>query len=569
VNVAMQNFDEQELERTSAVNVILESSSDHRVVVAGPGTGKTFLFKEICKNTSGDILAITFINNLANDLKHELGELAECCTFHALCKKLIYSLPVPPIDKFMYFPKIEAIVDLDRAILKPSLGRAKDAFEDFLETDSRISFFLERAKYYRAVGHTDGVYQVAQFLLEKPHLIPVFNQILVDEYQDFNKLEVSMIDVLGKASPTLIVGDDDQALYDFKRASPTFLRSAALDGNTELFQLPYCSRCTEVIVDAVDHVITNAKSAGLLRDRLDKPFKCFLPGKADDNSRFPKIIYATCSVQQKKAPYMSRYIVSEIEGIVGSGYRPDYNSGVWDFIIAGPSHYLRGLADILQPNFPNTFRSDPEPTELMPEDGYLELLRDIDSDIGWRTILHFCKPEITEIAIQSSKSMKHPIRDYIPENVQEDVLHTISILSKLKSGDGIDTFEETRLLEVIGSNGMNTIRSIFEGGVPQSDVDTDKPGHRIRISSIIGCKGLTANFVFLVGLNDGVLPKNQGTPDDYEVCKFIVGLTRTRKKCYLISVRNLFGQWMQESPFIKWLDQSYLEEIYVDKKYFG
>jgi len=564
----MLNLNDQERERAEAVDVILGSSSRHKVIVAGPGTGKTFLFKKICENTSGDTLAITFINNLANDLKYDLDELAECCTFHALCKKLIYSLPVPPIDKFLYFPKIEAVINSDRGILEPSLDQAKDAFEEFLRDDARISFFLKRARYYKAVGHTDGVYQVTQFLTENPHLTPVFSQILVDEYQDFNKLEISMIEVLGRASPTLIVGDDDQALYDFKRASPSFLRSAARDGGSELFQLPYCSRCTEVIVNAVNDIIATAKSVGLLRDRLDKPFKCFLPGKIDDNARFPKIIYAKCSVQQKIAPYMSRYIVSEIEGIVGAGYRPDYNSGVWDFIIAGPGYYLRGLEDILKPNFPNTFQSGPEPSELMPEDGYLELLRDIDSDIGWRAVLNFCKPETFEDAIRSSKSMVHPVRGYIPENVQENVLNTIAILSKLKSGEGIDTFEETRLLEVIGSNGLDTIRSIFAGGIPKPDSDADKPGHRIRISTILGCKGLTANFVFLVGLNDGVLPKHQGAPDDYEVCKFIVGLTRARKKCYLISVRNLFGQWMEESPFIKWLDSSYLEEIYVDKKYF-
>lgn len=564
----MENSDNQEVERTKAIDAILGSSSRHKVIVAGPGTGKTFLFKEICKKKRGDILALTFINNLANDLKNDLGELAECCTFHALCKKLIYQLPVPLISKFAYFPKIDAVVDSDRSILEPDLGKAKDAFEDWLRDDPRITLFIQRAKYYKAVGHTDGVYQVTNFLSENPQMTPVYSQVLVDEFQDFNRLEVEMIQVLGKASPTLIVGDDDQALYDFKRASPSFLRAAARDGNNELFDLPYCSRCTKIIVDSVNHIIAHAKSAGMLNGRIDKPFKCFLPEKGNDSARYPKIIYAKCSVQQKKAPYMSRYIVSEIESIVAAGYKPEYSRGVWDFIIAGPNHYLRGLEDILTPSFPNTFRSGLEPTELLPQDGYLELLRKIDSDIGWRATLNFYRPDILQKVVQKSRLMKRPIRYYIPKAVQEDTLNTMLILTKLKKGESINAFEETRLLEVFAPNDIDTIRSIFCNHKPQPDSGAAKPEYRIRISSTLGCKGLTANYVFLVGLNDGVLPRNPGAPTDYEVCKFIVGLTRARKKCYLISVRNLLGKWQEESAFIRWLDKSFLEELYVDKKYF-
>ena len=45
-----------------------------------------------------------------------------------------------------------------------------------------------------------------------------YKLIIVDEYQDFNKLEVAMIDLLATKSHVMVVGDDDQAIYDFKNA---------------------------------------------------------------------------------------------------------------------------------------------------------------------------------------------------------------------------------------------------------------------------------------------------------------------------------------------------------------
>jgi superfamily I DNA/RNA helicase len=75
--------------------------------------------------------------------------------------------------------------------------------------------------------------------------IPKYSHIVVDEFQDFNKLEVDFINLLAKNSPILLAGDDDQALYQFKGSSNQFIRDRFNKTfvGYEPFNLPYCARC--------------------------------------------------------------------------------------------------------------------------------------------------------------------------------------------------------------------------------------------------------------------------------------------------------------------------------------
>jgi stage III sporulation protein SpoIIIAA len=66
-------------ELREAIDRILQSSGRKKLVVAGPGTGKTTLFRALLELGSGSQktrLVLTFINNLKNDLEKSLSELA-------------------------------------------------------------------------------------------------------------------------------------------------------------------------------------------------------------------------------------------------------------------------------------------------------------------------------------------------------------------------------------------------------------------------------------------------------------------------------------------------------------
>src|SRR5438132_13750316 len=87
----MANGVEQEL--SDAVARVLASQSHKKLVVAGPGAGKTSLFRMLLDRADGDSnrrLVLTFINNLKADLDRSLGDDAEVFTLHGFCQHLLH-----------------------------------------------------------------------------------------------------------------------------------------------------------------------------------------------------------------------------------------------------------------------------------------------------------------------------------------------------------------------------------------------------------------------------------------------------------------------------------------------
>ena len=318
-------------ERQKNVNSIVQSTDKYKIIIAGAGTGKTYIFKKILENKQGQgkCLALTFINNLANDMSKELDGLAESRTFHSFCKKLLHKLNFPGIDKnFIFYPSLTWLISSDYLLLKDNTTYSHNDVEKLfnrvfrlLEEDTEeklLDFFIERANYYNAIGFDDSVYRVLIELRKNKTLIPKYSQIVVDEFQDFNKLEVGFIKTLESKSPTLIVGDDDQAIYEFKHATPKYIREIAHSGNGQKykkFNLPYCSRCPKVIIDTVNHIISNAIGVGCLKNRVQKEYECYLPDKASDSKKYPKIKVVKTTVDRRNSPYISKYIEKIIKNM--------------------------------------------------------------------------------------------------------------------------------------------------------------------------------------------------------------------------------------------------------------
>ena len=76
-------YEVAEAERTEYVNKILASKADKKVVVAGPGTGKTFLFKKVL-NGKTKTLTLSFVNSLVDDLALELYGISCLLLIHFL-----------------------------------------------------------------------------------------------------------------------------------------------------------------------------------------------------------------------------------------------------------------------------------------------------------------------------------------------------------------------------------------------------------------------------------------------------------------------------------------------------
>ena len=571
----MIDIDNQKEDRKRCSELIINSPAKKKIIVAGAGTGKTFTFRELLKGKNGNALALTFINNLADDLKNDLEGLAESRTFHGYCIKLLYENPVGGVDaNFMVFPKLPKIIRLDEKLLFGRESNFDEAFQCLIEDNGHIDFYIGRANFYNAVGFNDSVYRILQYFKSGSSELPPYEQVAIDEFQDFNRLEVAFIEEMGKVNPILIVGDDDQAIYDRKNASPDFIREKAEDPDYERFELPYCSRCTLVIVDAVDDIITNAKANGNLTDRVEnKKYICYLPDKLQDSLNYPKIIHAKCSVQRKNAPYIPRYIEREIQKIPREEIDLANEKGYPCVLIIGPSHYLREIDKFLVKNYEVDYEGKKEKDDLHILDGYKILLEDRESNLGWRIILEFDKMEDIKDIIGMSYTDQVDIVEQLPERYKCKHEKVIDFLSHLKGN--IATIEEQNELEEIIGLDLNEIKTRLEikeeGGNDKSE-NTDSQENTqpsIKLTTYHRSKGLSGGFVFIVGLNDGTFPRTPDSPSDYEVCQFIVALTRARKKCYLISNKRFGGSgWLKHSTFIDWIDGSKLSIDEVNKGYF-
>jgi len=250
-----------EAERQRHVDAVLKSSARKKIVVAGPGTGKTYLFKQILEGKK-DTLTLTFVNSLVEDLSLELCGLSDVKTLHGYARGALTT----PTRNVKIFPKISHVINEDANILLSQKIDFDHIFHNRDDENENIKFYKQRKDYYGYYGYSDVIFALVKHFEKKPEKIPSYEQVLVDEFQDFNKLEVSLIDLLARKSPVLLAGDDDQALYAFKSASPEHIRQRYDTKTNEYasFTLPYCSRCTQVIVEAVNDIIDAARAKGYL-----------------------------------------------------------------------------------------------------------------------------------------------------------------------------------------------------------------------------------------------------------------------------------------------------------------
>ena len=568
------------LQREAYLDAVLTSAATRKLIVAGPGTGKTHSFKALLEKRPEPRLVITFINNLVEDLTKALGDLAEVRTFHAFCRNLLHNQgAVGVTPNVHYYPGLTPLQATDHTLLQRDSKTANDVeyvFHTLAEGDPLLDQALASGSYYNAVGHPDAVYRVLKYFQARPRLTPTFGQVLVDEYQDFNSLEVAFIDLLADKSPILIVGDDDQALYERKQASPYFIRELARSGQYERFELPFCSRCTDVVVDAVHVVVAKARGMGLLVGRVAKQFVCYLPDKRSDSERYPKITHAECTVENSKTRYMARYIESQIRSIAASDVQESNSKPYPTALVVGPGHFIGPIYEHLSSAFQDVILKKSQAPEFGPIDGYSMLIRDRRHRLGWRILCEYDDPgdlaHILTMAFQGGE-----LFDLLPLEYREKHLQAIELIEKLSGGDDLTEDEREWLEGVVGTSESAVRERIGSPSSPSTEAqqnaneapeppadDSDEPS--AVVTTLVGAKGLEAGHVFVVGVIGGHFPSDNAHPTDTEVCQFIVALTRARKRVFVVSARNYAGKWVDGGVFIDWLGPLVDKEV-VDKNF--
>lgn len=566
----------QKESRNKFTNKVLDSEHPKKVIIAGPGTGKTYALYRLSKEKRGNYLALTFINNLVDKIKIDLGDDVKSYTFHGYCKKLLHNIDCDGINNnFIYFPKLTLIIKSDAQIIynvKPNFDRS---FKCLYQKSKNIPFYLKRGNYYNAVSFDDSVYRVLMYFRNNLDKLPTYEQIFVDEFQDFNKLEVEFINIMALKSPILIVGDDDQALYTRRYSSSKYIREKFNDPSFEKFELPYSSRCTKVITSAINDVVSKARSLNNLKDRINKKFICYLPEKLNDSRIYPKIIHVKCSVQKKNVPYISRYIEKEIDLLKTEEIKSANKKGDYTILIIGPKHYLEMINTYLvNKNKYKVFYEERKrkSDKLSLLEGYKILLNEgILTNLGWRVIIEIDSLNNNEKIIKKTLNKNNNLYDLLSNEYKDKHIKVLELLRELIKGkvssQNIKFLEEQLGLEIENIKEKLELEPI-EKNHERKELLLEEDEIYIKLTTYEGSKGLSAGFVFIVGLNNGILPKDKYFPTDIEICKFIVALARTIKKCYLIS-NYRFGKKIEGSYsiFIDWIGKEKIEIENVNKEY--
>lgn len=543
-------------------------------MVAGPGTGKTYNFRRVLSDSGGG-LALTFIRALKRELERDLGDLAQVNTFHGYCKHLAHSLGgVEGLSvHFHYFPLLPELVAVDLAVIghgNPKPKEIDSLFHVMDESNAILMASLEIGNYYDAVGHTDIVYRVQKHFAENSEAIPKHQVIVVDEYQDFNLLDTKLIETLADTSPIVIAGDDDQALYSFRDATSEFIRELASRDDVALFNLPYCSRCTEVVVEAVNKMVLEAQKRGNLAGRVDREYLCYLPEKAEDSDQHPRLIHAACTVENNRNPYMRRYIAEQIAQIPVKDVHASREKGHATALVIGPLHWVEPIYKFLEKDYTDIRFQHSEEIKMTLLDGYRLLSHDVKSRLGWRILLHVDPCDGMEEILKLIHADGVELSHVVPGGYKNRHLPLATLVERLQDGEELDDVEIAKLSAALEMN-IDKIKEELADDARDEEwgedpVDSESPV--VTCTSFVGAKGLSAEHVFIVGLVNGVFPKKPEAITDNEVCKLIVGLSRTRKACHLVSCEMWAGPPSKKpSSFFKWLGDIAIEERRVNKDY--
>ncbi|SMC16392.1 DNA helicase-2 / ATP-dependent DNA helicase PcrA [Desulfacinum hydrothermale DSM 13146] len=288
----------------------VESLGRPVLVSAGAGSGKTrtltakiaYLVNHLGFDPQR-ILAITFTNKAAEEMKSRLRQITGRSpqdfpwvrTFHSACFQILkehceelgYRRPLTIHSEYQQkvtLKKVLAQLDLDAKYLGPlrsAISRAKN-LEDprgYLKHATQIPRRLEALELYNeilaqhnAVDFDDILALTRDLLMRNPTVREtcrdLFDYVLVDEFQDSNAVQCRIMDLLVRNGNLTVVGDDYQSIYQFRGADPShFIHFPKTYPNAHVVRLEENYRSTRPIVAAAEALISHNAH------RLEK--KCF------------------------------------------------------------------------------------------------------------------------------------------------------------------------------------------------------------------------------------------------------------------------------------------------------
>jgi ATP-dependent DNA helicase UvrD/PcrA len=284
---------DQALDPNSPAYGIASSQARFNRVVAGPGTGKSFALKRRVARLLEEgadpkrILPVTFTNVAAEDLQREMLQIGvpgceniRGSTLHALCMRILSRETVlqvvgrkpRPLNQFEIEPflyDLSTTFGNKRARKKrirayeAAWARLQHETPGYAQNPADAAFeaaLVNWLTFHEGMLIGEIIPYVYRYLKDNPAAPErnLYDFVLVDEYQDLNKAEQGVVDLLCDAANLCIVGDDDQSLYSFKFAHPAGIREFPTTHHpTTEHQIIECRRCPTRVVQMANSLIVN------------------------------------------------------------------------------------------------------------------------------------------------------------------------------------------------------------------------------------------------------------------------------------------------------------------------
>lgn len=601
------------------------------LVIAGAGSGKTKVLTTRIANLIENgvkpynILAITFTNKAAGEMRERVNNIinahdAFIGTFHSFGLKIIrensalFNLTsaftlIDTEDQTSIIKKIMKDINITDKMISPAFIKSKISFiKNNMLSDSEIANFLisENEKIavkiyyeYEKILKRNNTLDFDD-LLKKP--VELFNSnkevlekyqdkfkyILIDEYQDTNEVQYKLVKLLSKKYLNLfVVGDPSQSIYAFRGANYQNILNFEKDfKGCTVIKLPQNYRSTQTILDAANEVISHNKQ----RKDLDL---------FSDLGQGVKIKY----IRTFNDSMENKRVVDEIQKLYEEGYnRKDMA------IFYRTNAQSRSIEDALvKANIPYKvfgsfyFYKRKEIKDLL---AYLKLIANPSDDVSLERVINEPKRKIGDKTIENLREKARSLNISMFEAIDSGkelefknlILNLIEIskdtsitglidktleLSKMK-----ETYENDKSLESdIRLENLMEFRSVSEtyeketGNVNLSDflmevsivsdaAEYSLDSDAVTLMTVHSAKGLEFKVVFIIGLEENIMPISKALYDDEELEEerrlMYVAITRAKEKLYLLNAgrRMLYGNMQMNPPsrFISEISDNLLDK---------
>jgi len=601
------------------------------LVIAGAGSGKTKVLTTRIANLIENgvkpynILAITFTNKAAGEMRERVNNIinahdAFIGTFHSFGLKIIrensalFNLTsaftlIDTEDQTSIIKKIMKDINITDKMISPAFIKSKISFiKNNMLSDSEIANFLisENEKIavkiyyeYEKILKRNNTLDFDD-LLKKP--VELFNSnkevlekyqdkfkyILIDEYQDTNEVQYKLVKLLSKKYLNLfVVGDPSQSIYAFRGANYQNILNFEKDfKGCTVIKLPQNYRSTQTILDAANEVISHNKQ----RKDLDL---------FSDLGQGVKIKY----IRTFNDSMENKRVVDEIQKLYEEGYnRKDMA------IFYRTNAQSRSIEDALvKANIPYKvfgsfyFYKRKEIKDLL---AYLKLIANPSDDVSLERVINEPKRKIGDKTIENLREKARSLNISMFEAIDSGkelefknlILNLIEIskdtsitglidktleLSKMK-----ETYENDKSLESdIRLENLMEFRSVSEtyeketGNVNLSDflmevslvsdaAEYSADADAVTLMTVHSAKGLEFKVVFIIGLEENIMPISKALYDDEELEEerrlMYVAITRAKEKLYLLNAgrRMLYGNMQMNPPsrFISEISDNLLDK---------